>query len=372
MLIEQDENSDPDLVEFTLHNLDDGKTYFMVLSAINTEGFESEASNEVGTHYSGPGKVLILSASPLPTTWSDDDEVAVTWAAPTGLPDGIAIEGYSTVWDRNSATTPGAKKNHDAVTFTCASLLPDGDSYYFHIRALDTVGNWGEPEHWGPFYIDTGPPWIDGIEMISENTLEISYSENDMQDAAVAENYALDHGAIVSDITDVTGAGRIFRLTLSNVQSEKIYALLISESVTDAAGNPIPAEERTVGDLNDVDRDGMPDIREIFWFGDIWFSDGSQDMDGDGITDGDEVSIYRTDPLNPDTDRDGLSDGQEILVGRDPVLREVVFDSHSAEITNPFSPHSLDLKMKYAGTGAMAGHGRYSLVLGKEVVDSVE
>ena len=372
VLLGQDENPDPNLVEFTLHNLDDAKTYFMVVSAIDTEGFESDASNEVGTHYSGPGKVLILSASPPPATWTNQYGAAVTWAAPTGLPDGIEIGGYSTIWDRNPGTMPDAEKTDDAVTSTRTTVLPDGNRYYFHIRALDTVGNWGEAEHCGPFYIDTGPPWIDGIETISENTLEITYTENDMQNASVADNYALDHGAIVSDITDVTGAGRIFRLTLSNLQSEKIYTLVISENVTDAAGHPIPAGGRIVGDLNDFDGDGMPDVLEIFWFGDIWLSDGSGDADNDGIKDGEEICVYRTDPQNPDTDRDGLSDGQEILVGSDPVFKEVVFDSDSAEITNPFFPHSLDLKMKYVGTGAMAGHGRYSLVLGKEVVDSVE
>ncbi len=37
------------------------------------------------------------------------------------------------------------------------------------------------------------------------------------------------------------------------------------------------------------------------------------DTDGDGLTDGDEVHRYRTDPLNKDTDGDGLTDGEEVL-----------------------------------------------------------
>jgi len=36
------------------------------------------------------------------------------------------------------------------------------------------------------------------------------------------------------------------------------------------------------------------------------------DTDGDGLTDGDEVNTYNTDPLNADTDGDGLSDGDEV------------------------------------------------------------
>lgn len=47
---------------------------------------------------------------------------------------------------------------------------------------------------------------------------------------------------------------------------------------------------------------------------------GPKDTDGDGLTDEDEVTKYKTDPNNPDTDGDGLSDGQEVLVyGTDPL-----------------------------------------------------
>ena len=42
------------------------------------------------------------------------------------------------------------------------------------------------------------------------------------------------------------------------------------------------------------------------------------DFDGDGISNLDEISVYHTDPLNPDTDGDGMPDGWEILYGLDP------------------------------------------------------
>lgn len=43
------------------------------------------------------------------------------------------------------------------------------------------------------------------------------------------------------------------------------------------------------------------------------------DLDGDGITNEDEVNIYGTDPNNPDTDGDGIEDGDEINAGTDPL-----------------------------------------------------
>ena len=48
------------------------------------------------------------------------------------------------------------------------------------------------------------------------------------------------------------------------------------------------------------------------------------DTDGDGVTDGDEVNIYGTDPLNPDSDGDGIDDGDEIDLGVDPNTNDPV------------------------------------------------
>lgn len=43
------------------------------------------------------------------------------------------------------------------------------------------------------------------------------------------------------------------------------------------------------------------------------------DTDGDGLSDGDEVSKYHTDPLKYDTDGDSIGDGDEITLGLDPL-----------------------------------------------------
>lgn len=43
-----------------------------------------------------------------------------------------------------------------------------------------------------------------------------------------------------------------------------------------------------------------------------------QDRDGDGLSDYDEVTVYFTDPLNPDTDGGGIWDGVEISTGTNP------------------------------------------------------
>ncbi len=72
-------------------------------------------------------------------------------------------------------------------------------------------------------------------------------------------------------------------------------------------------EERRLGTnpLNpDTDHDGLTDGQEVK----IYKTNPLKiDTDGDGLSDGDEVLKYHTDPLKSDTDGDGLSDGDEIL-----------------------------------------------------------
>ena len=45
----------------------------------------------------------------------------------------------------------------------------------------------------------------------------------------------------------------------------------------------------------------------------------SIDSDVDGLSDGDELAKYFTDPKNPNTDGDGYTDGDEVLSGHDPL-----------------------------------------------------
>lgn len=64
----------------------------------------------------------------------------------------------------------------------------------------------------------------------------------------------------------------------------------------------------------DSDADGLTDVQEIA----LGTNPNSLDTDGDGLFDGEEVNIYKTDPLNPDTDGDGYKDGEEVANGYNP------------------------------------------------------
>ncbi len=70
--------------------------------------------------------------------------------------------------------------------------------------------------------------------------------------------------------------------------------------------------------LADTDMDGLSNIREAS----IGTDPNIPDTDGDGLTDGEEVQVWHTNPLNRDTDGDSLIDGQEIKIGTDPLNRD--------------------------------------------------
>lgn len=64
----------------------------------------------------------------------------------------------------------------------------------------------------------------------------------------------------------------------------------------------------------DSDHDGLIDEEEKTAGTDLV----KADTDGDGLTDRQEVVVFRTDPLNGDTDGNGVKDGDEVRSGTDP------------------------------------------------------
>ncbi|MFO7870281.1 MAG: hypothetical protein R6V03_02480, partial [Kiritimatiellia bacterium] len=78
-------------------------------------------------------------------------------------------------------------------------------------------------------------------------------------------------------------------------------------------------ERENFGDVSpaaegDEDGDGLSNLEEF----EAGTDPNNPDSDNDGLTDGQEVHTYRTDPLSPDTDGDGAGDLEEVNAGTDP------------------------------------------------------
>ncbi|MFO0984130.1 MAG: galactose oxidase-like domain-containing protein [Planctomycetota bacterium] len=91
------------------------------------------------------------------SVWSQDPSVSVTWSAASDADSGL--DGYSVVWDHDAASTPDAVKDLEADATELAQTLASAPTgWYFHIRAVDSAGNWGNAAHFGPILIDTQAP----------------------------------------------------------------------------------------------------------------------------------------------------------------------------------------------------------------------
>ncbi len=77
---------------------------------------------------------------------------------------------------------------------------------------------------------------------------------------------------------------------------------------------PVSPPEQATAPV-DSDGDGLPDSVELT----LGTNPNAADTDNDGLSDREEVEIYKTDPLKPDTDGDGYLDGQEVKGGYNPL-----------------------------------------------------
>ncbi|MBI4089934.1 MAG: hypothetical protein HY421_00860 [Candidatus Kerfeldbacteria bacterium] len=75
--------------------------------------------------------------------------------------------------------------------------------------------------------------------------------------------------------------------------------------------------------LQDGDQDGLTNEEEDR----LGTNPTQADSDRDGLSDFDEVRVYRSDPNQPDTDGDGHTDGQEVQQGFSPTGPGKLFDT---------------------------------------------
>lgn len=111
----------------------------------------------------------------------------------------------------------------------------------------------------------------------------------------------------------VVGAAlAIARFLLSSPESRVPEAPVVPEAETPSAAPTSAPVEKPV-EL-DTDLDGIMDTEELR----LGTNLSSPDTDGDGLTDREEVSAYKTNPLISDTDGDNYSDGEEVRNGYNP------------------------------------------------------
>ena len=115
----------------------------------------------------------LTSTTHITGVWSNQSQITVTWDAADDGP-GIGLWGYAALWDTSPGTDPTAVNLGSAGTTTTITLT-EGDGHYFHIRAVDGLGNWGPTAHLGPFRIDLTSPTVTVTTPLAQSVLTTTY-----------------------------------------------------------------------------------------------------------------------------------------------------------------------------------------------------
>ena len=256
---------------YTVTNLSPGQTYYFAVTAHTTSGEESPFSNEISVAIPGtpPAGILIPQQQLRVVSVDSQDLTNGNYAAVNAL-DGRSTTMWHTEWQLRAPRHP-----HTLVLDLGGLYQVDGFKYL---------------------------PRQDGNPNGTIAAYEFSVSPDGLTwgPPAVA-------GTLAANITEKTvrfpaKLGRFVRLVALSEINGKPYTsaaeikFLVSRS---------PPDRRTASDAQEVLLGTNP-LRA--------------DTDGDGLTDGAEVTTHRTNPLLADTDGDGRSDGDEIRDRSNPLV----------------------------------------------------
>ncbi len=158
----------------TVTGLVDGTIYHWQASATNSASISSwtvkGGSPDFGVDTSGP----TTPGTPSITSLNGDNKPTWTWTTSTDASSGLAATPYTVQWCNNSSFI-GCNSNVSTSTtnsFTHPTSLADG-TWYFRVKATDTVGNNSSYSSNGTVVIDTTAPTISSI---TSTTLSGNYT----------------------------------------------------------------------------------------------------------------------------------------------------------------------------------------------------
>ncbi|MBL4672768.1 MAG: carboxypeptidase regulatory-like domain-containing protein, partial [Arenicella sp.] len=179
---------------------------------------------------------------------------------------------------------------------------------------VGTIGllSQSDTTRWHTFAIPHGA----GYMVYSALPLDFYLTRTEPVRSIYAPNILSYAAQLVPNVFDIDGDG------LSDEDEVNVYGTNMLVADTDGDGLPDGFEvDNGLDPLDpldgalDLDGDGLTNLQE-FTLGTLI---NDPDTDNDQLSDGDEVNIHGTDPLDADTDDDGLSDGFEVANGFDPL-----------------------------------------------------
>lgn len=109
-----------------------------------------------------PAPTISSSSHPDESKWYKNNDPVIGWTEPDDL---SGISGYSHLMDRSSTTTPDETSEGEGRSKGYGDIAEG--TWYFHVRAADGVGHWGETDHYR-INVDTNPPEVTLLDYPTE------------------------------------------------------------------------------------------------------------------------------------------------------------------------------------------------------------
>lgn len=240
------------------------------------------------------------------------------------------IAGYKIHYGTTSGQYNQIVDVGDATSYNLDFLpLIPIQTYYFAVSAYSTTNQEG-PLSSPVSYRDS--PHIVEYPLInySNDTIDITFNEQNMQGADVKNNYDFSPSIFFDDDyvivrPDAINQPGTYRLFLDYIPEQTIITMTVS-AVTDNNGNALVSDTII---LNDNDSDSMADDWEAFY----GVSSAFLDPDSDGLYNQLEYTTG-TSPVNDDCDNDGMPDGWEVENGLNPLFDDADGDIDGDGINN--------------------------------------
>ena len=133
-------------------SLNDGQYYFHVRYLKNNNQWSDFALHDgpYCINTSPPSIPNIINSSHLIELCSNVNTIELSWEKTED--DLYQISGYSILWDTNPLSNP-EESISITETKTVSPPLVKGSNHYFHLLAVNELGIWSDPLHYGPFCI---------------------------------------------------------------------------------------------------------------------------------------------------------------------------------------------------------------------------
>jgi len=219
-------------------------------------------------------------------------------------------------WELSSDMPFGMSGDNFSVRWTGEIEIPYTDDYRFRIRSDEGMRLWIDGtlviDRWRQgFYDRSSAPialqsgqrvtiQIEYFELGGTETIKLTWRSAKYQNEAVIPQAYLYHGERDADADTILDLDDNCPFDVNTDQLD-----LDGDDLGDAC-DP------------DIDGDGLTNTDEVSHGTDPILAD----TDGDGLSDGDEVLIHGSDPTSSDSDDDGVSDGDEVANGTNPIIIE--------------------------------------------------